>query len=113
MDRDQQTLRETFQNVTCPRGRSFSVPKPYYGRLVRSADAANEGAGAVAGDIDEFLIGSQLVQKCDETVGFGKLLVVVISLDLEHHVVYAEPVITHGALEVGQIGFLTGETFED
>ena len=72
-----------------------------------------QSAGAVPGDIDKFLIRGELVEEGEKPVGFGKLLVVVVRLNLKHHVIHAQPVVAHGALQVRQIDFLPREAFEN
>ena|ERR1700684_1015273 len=82
-------------------------------RSRRGTNAAGEFSGAVAGDIYEVLIRGHAIQRRKELPGLGKQLVVQILLDLKEDVVDAERVVTHGAVEIGKIGLLARESFEN
>ncbi len=79
---------------------------------MRRANATSKRARAIPCDIDELRVSGKLVEQRDKAFRLGELLVVVISLDLHHHVVHAKAVIAHGALKIGEIGFLAGQPFE-
>ena len=80
---------------------------------MRRTDAGGEVAGAGASDVYEFLIRGQLVEGGEQAFGLGEQLVVIVAFDLKQDVVHAEVVVAHGADEIGEIGGLAGETFED
>src|SRR5271170_897486 len=81
--------------------------------LAAGADAARKGAGALAGDVDEVVVGGELVEGGQELLGLGKQLLVVVFLDLGEDVVDAETIVAHGALEIGEVGLLAREALED
>src|ERR1700730_5851605 len=81
--------------------------------LVRGPNAAGERAGAVAGNVDKFLILGELIERGQEPFRLGKQPIVVVCIDLNQHVIHTEMVVTHGPLKVGEVGFLSRETFED
>src|SRR5579863_9903539 len=78
----------------------------------RGTDTDRELAGAIAGNINEVLVRGQAIERRQELVRFRKQLVVEILLDLQEHVVDAERIVMHGAVEVGKIGLLARESFE-
>ena len=80
---------------------------------MRGTDAGGEGAGAGARDVYEFFVGSELVESGEQAFGLGEQLVVVVAFNLQEHVVHAEVVVAHGADEIGKVGGLAGEAFED
>lgn len=67
----------------------------------------------LAGDVDEMLVGGKLVQGSEEFLGLDEEIAIVVLLNLEKHVIHAEAVVAHGAEEIGEIGLLARETFED
>ena len=79
----------------------------------RRADTGGEIVSLFAGDIDEMLVRSKLVQGSEEFLGLDEEVAIVVLLNLEENVVDAEPVVAHGAEEIREIGLLTRETFED
>lgn len=83
------------------------------GDLLGRTDAAGERAGAFTRDIDEFCISSELVEEGEKAIGLRELLIVVIGFDLQDHVIHTKAIVAHGALEIGKIGFLTGQPFEN
>ena len=76
-------------------------------------DASGEGAGARAGDVYEFFVGGELVEGGEQAFGFGEQFIVVIAFDLEQDVVDAQVVVAHGADQIGKIGGLAGQAFEN
>lgn len=67
----------------------------------------------LAGNVNEMVVGGKLIQGGEELLGFDEEIVVVVLLNLEEHVIDTEPVVAHGAAEIGEIALLTRETFED
>src|ERR1017187_3092620 len=59
------------------------------------------------------LIGTELVERSEELLGFGEQVGVVVFSDLPENVVDAESVVTHGAPQVGKVRLLARESFKD
>lgn len=76
------------------------------------ANSAGEGARAIASDIDVLCIAGKLIKQGQEALRLGKLLIVVIRLNLQQGVIHAEAIVAHGPLEIGKIGFLAGKSLE-
>lgn len=77
------------------------------------ADPCGEIVSFLAGDVDEVVVSSKLVQRGEEFLRLDEEIAIVVLLNLEEHVIHAEPIIAHGAAEIGEIGLLASETFED
>src|ERR1700691_1145163 len=69
-------------------------------------------AGAVAGNNDKVLVRGHSIQGRKYLPGFRKGLVVQIFPDLQEHIVDAQRVVMHGAVEIGKIGLLARESLE-
>src|ERR1700683_4894958 len=78
----------------------------------RRSNQSRKLAGAVAGNIDKVLVRGHSIQGRQELPGFRKGLVVQIFPDLQEHIVDAQRVVMHGAVEVGKIGLLARESLE-
>src|SRR6202044_2720908 len=78
----------------------------------RRSNQSRKFAGAVTGNIDEVLVRGHSIQGREELPGFRKGLVVQIFPDLQEHVVDAQGIVMHGAVEVGKIGLLARESLE-
>ena len=83
------------------------------GMLTGRTDARGEVVSFLAGNVDEMVVGGKLIKRSEEFLGFDEEVAVVIVLDLEENVIYAETVIAHGAAEIGEIGLLAREAFEN
>src|SRR5579862_5327906 len=87
--------------------------KPDAGMLTGRTDTRGEVVSFLAGNVDEMVVGGKLIKRSEEFLGLDEEVAVVIVLDLEENVIDAETVIAHGAAEIGEIGLLAREAFEN
>lgn len=79
----------------------------------RRTDPRGEIVSFLARNVDEMVVRGKLVQGSEEFLGLDEEIAIVVLLNLEEHVIDAEPVVAHGAAKIGEIGLLARETFED
>jgi hypothetical protein len=77
------------------------------------ADAGGQGSCALAGDVDICAVGGNTIKGRKQALRLGEQLLIVVHFHLAHGVVDTQTIVTHGTFEVGKIGFLTRETFEN
>ena len=74
----------------------------------RSADALGEGPRPGSSDFHEMRNGADLVENCQEALGFGEESVVHVRLELTQRIVDAETIIFHAPLEQDEVALLPG-----
>ena len=79
----------------------------------RVTDSLGEGAGALAGYIDEAVVGGNLVEEGEKALGFGEDTFGEIGVELEESVVDAEAIVFDAALKDFDELLLTGQAFAD
>lgn len=77
------------------------------------ADLFGDGAGALAGHVDQFGIRSDFVEGGEERGRFGDQFAADVVLHAENHIVHAQVIVAHDALHVAQIEFLPLEAVEN
>ena len=77
------------------------------------ADPLGEGAGALAGYIDEAVVGGDLVEEGEEALGFGEDTLGEVGVEFEEGVVDAETVVFDAALKDLDELLLAGQAFAD
>src|SRR6185437_2988066 len=81
-------------------------------RLMGGADAGGKLAGALASDVDDFVVCRGLIEGREQAFRFGDGFVVEVLLDFGKGVIDAEGIVAHGALQIGQVTFLTSDAVE-
>src|SRR5579859_1915988 len=73
---------------------------------VTVADLLGDSTGALAGDVNQFVVRGELVKCWQQCLRLGKEFVSYVALHASHHVVHAKMIVTHGTHHVAQIEFL-------